>query len=293
MREGVKLDTVFWLSRFGFSVIPTHLGAKQPKIRWAKYQKEVPTHDDLIRWFRVPCNGAVVTGTNNLVVIDFDTTEAYLSWMLWAHSGPVAAQLILRDAYKVRTSRGIHVYCRAAEKIRNAHLGDVDVKAWGGLVTIAGSVHPSGVVYREYQQGIFPLFTELKEVLPKEILAKAEAPQEYVRAEWKEREVAADNRSDDEVLDSPVRAGIDLGEIKRRYRIEDFVQIDHWTGEHKAVAKCPFHDDNSPSFWIDTERQLCGCFVCNMLPMDVINLVARLEKISNAEAITYLGGNNG
>jgi len=37
--------------------------------------------------------------------------------------------------------------------------------------------------------------------------------------------------------------------------------------------------------WIDIQNQLCGCFTCTSMPMDVINLFAKLNHLSNQEAI--------
>ena len=67
-----------------------------------------------------------------------------------------------------------------------------------------------------------------------------------------------------------------------------------YSGQKKAAGsrmmiQCPFHDDKTPSFWIDTQRGLCGCHTCGMKPLDVINLFARLNQVSNQEAIRELG----
>ncbi len=288
-KSGIQLDLVFWLVSQGFSVVPLHLGSKVPKIKWGRYQKVLPTRDELLRWFRVPSNGAVVTGTNSLVVIDFDNIHDYLRWSLWAQSdGPEAARLLLRDAYKVRTSRGIHVYSRSSMDIRNLHYGKIDIKGRGGLVTLPGSIHPSGILYREYQQGSFPVWAKLEDILPTEVLALGvqEVP-EWRRREERER-LDLSVLDEEQVLNMPVQ--VDLNEVKRAHRIEDYIEGIEMTGPNWGIAKCPFHEDKNPSFWIDTERQLCGCFSgCTAQPLDVINLVARLNGISNSDAIRELG----
>jgi len=51
---------------------------------------------------------------------------------------------------------------------------------------------------------------------------------------------------------------------------------------------CPFHDDKSPSAWIDTRRQLFGCNACNFKPMDAINLYARLHGMSDSNAVVAM-----
>lgn len=268
-------------------MIPCQLGTKIPKIKWGIYQKQLPTESELIRWFRIPSNAAVVTGTNNLVVIDFDDLTEYLRWSLWAGTeGTPAAKQVLYDSYKVRTARGIHLYTRCTSEIKNLHFGKIDVKGRGGLVTLPGSIHPSGAIYTEYQVGEFPIWSKLEEVFPEEtlkLMERAEAPRKMLT----DRDII--EYSTAEVLDMEV--GVNVEEVKRAHRIEDYISDITFTGDHWGVAKCPFHEDTNPSFWVDTERQLCGCFSgCTTVPLDVINLYARLHNLNNSDAIRQLKG---
>jgi len=283
--ESVDLPTVFWFVHQGFSVIPCHLGTKIPRLKWGVYKDRLPTEDELLRWFRVPSNGAVVTGTNNLVVIDFDDLTEYMRWSLWAGTANPVAQAILRDAYKVRTSRGLHVYTRCVDEVRNLHFGKIDIKGRGGLVTLPGSVHPSGAVYVEYQAGSFPTWQSLTELFPAETLRLAERTAIPTRkVDW---EVV--DRTPAQVLD--MKIGVNIEEVKKAHRIEDYLGEISFTGEHWGLTKCPFHEDSNPSFWVDTERQLCGCFSgCTAKPLDVVNLFARLNNLSNTDALRMLGG---
>jgi len=283
--SGTQLDLVFWFVSRGFSVIPCHLGTKIPKIKWGKYQKQLPTEGELIRWFRIPSNAAVVTGTNNLVVIDFDDLTEYLRWSLWAGTeGSAAARQVLYDSYKVRTARGIHLYTRCTSEIKNLHFGKIDVKGRGGLVTLPGSIHPSGAIYTEYQVGEFPIWSKLEEIFPKETLKLMERV-EVPRKMLIDRDII--EYSTAQVLDMEVSVNVE--EVKRSHRIEDYISDITFTGDHWGVAKCPFHEDANPSFWVDTERQLCGCFSgCTAKPLDVINLYSRLNGLSNEDAIREL-----
>jgi hypothetical protein len=43
-----------------------------------------------------------------------------------------------------------------------------------------------------------------------------------------------------------------------------------------------------PSFWIDTRRQLCGCQVCGMKPMDAVNLYARMHNMSESASVSAM-----
>ena len=280
---GPDLPTIFWFVNQGFSVIPCYLGTKIPKIKWGKYQSQLPTHVELLRWFHTPSNAAIVTGTNNLVVIDFDSLTEYIKWSLWAGMAGNVAQSILRNAYKVRTSRGIHVYTRCTGNIKNFHFDKIDIKGKGGLVTLPGSIHPSGAVYTVYQEGIFPTWSSLTEIFPVGMVESLEDVKTYKRDD----RIVSDLSAAD-VLD--MKVGINVNDVKRAHRIEDYISDITFTGDHWGVAKCPFHgEDSHPSMWIDTEKQLCGCFTCTPMPMDVINLYARLNHISNTEAIRRLG----
>ena len=52
--------------------------------------------------------------------------------------------------YKVKTSRGVHVYFRGARPTTGLYVGGKkvgDIKSTGGYVLAAGSVHPDGPIY--------------------------------------------------------------------------------------------------------------------------------------------------
>ena len=83
----------------------------------------------------------------------------------------------------------------------------------------------------------------------------------------------------------------DIQEIKSRVSILDLLPnaVPSSRDGRWYVVLCPFHDDQNPSFWIDTERGICECRTCNIKTMDVINLYARLNNLTNDEAIKSLG----
>lgn len=58
------------------------------------------------------------------------------------------------------------------------------------------------------------------------------------------------------------------------------------TGKN-LMAKCPLHDDNSPSFMIYRETNTCWCFGCQR-GGDSISLTQMLQKLSFVEAVKYL-----
>lgn len=77
------------------------------------------------------------------------------------------------------------------------------------------------------------------------------------------------------------------------------------TGPNFLIGRCPFHqkpDDppNKRKFWVNTKYNICGCFVphcpayCNThadpssKPLDTINFYARINHLSNRQAIEAL-----
>ncbi|WP_300854586.1 CHC2 zinc finger domain-containing protein [uncultured Clostridium sp.] len=56
------------------------------------------------------------------------------------------------------------------------------------------------------------------------------------------------------------------------------------------VGICPFHDENTPSFFISQEKQIYKCFGCGK-GGDVISLVSEIKKISYRESMQYLKQN--
>lgn len=75
------------------------------------------------------------------------------------------------------------------------------------------------------------------------------------------------------------------------------------SGHHFFMGRCPLHKSNNPKklkFWVDTQHNICGCFVpgCpayanhredpSTKPLDIINIYALLNGLSNQEAIEEL-----
>lgn len=279
MAEYAQLEIAQKFVDAGFSVIPVWLRSKQPRIKWSKYQASLPTEYDLHRWFSQPTNAAIVTGMNGLVVLDFDDLNEYLSWLVWCFQQGSVAAYIASNAYRVRTRRGMHVYLRCSQKIKNKHFGPIDVKAWGGLVMMTGSIHPTGYQYQAVKENlVIPLFTELQDILSPEILARhAEIDDQIQPATYDP------NLSPWDALDQK-SASID--QIKQSWKIEEFFPDVIKSGDHWALTKCPFHKDENPSFWLDYRNQLCGCYSgCTDKPLDVINLYSRLHHCSLQSAV--------
>lgn len=276
----------------GYAVIPIHYRTKEAKVKWAPYQECLPSKNNILRWFaHTITNGAVLTGSHGhgkgLVVIDFDNMPDFLTWYKWAGEANEISRSAL-DAYMVKTSRGVHVYLTStkADTFQNLHYGGVDIKAESGYIMLPGSVHPSGFVYQAVDENNlqFPVFESLDQVLPPEILERrksavflAQDPPSYTEP------------SSLDILDMPAGKKMTIAQIKNRHKIEDFIPVSMRTGANYYVAKCPFHEDRHDSMWVDTAKQICGCYAgCTPVVLDVINLYARMNNVSNIQAIEIL-----
>jgi len=281
------------------SVIPVDYQSKQPSGKWKEFQKRAATLPEIDVWFDndEPHNIGIVTGYRGLVVIDFDDIGAYVTWLAWAGKNEMAAH-VAAATYRVRTARGVHVYIRLPQATRTRSLQEhkIDIKAGGGYVLAPPSVHPDGTSYTSPDSLAPIVFVEtLSTILPAAILVPnhSKGPASTKGPTKGPTKGAPPNYRDpwQAAAEAPaINEGV-VQEIKARFRIEALLPGSLKTGEHYYLARCPFHDDHNPSFWVDTEQQICGCYAgCTGKPLDVINLYARMYDITNHEAILALAG---
>ena len=282
------LQTAKFWKTLGIATIPVHYRDKRPAITtWKEYQQKLPSDTELTKWFSKSfINVAVLTGWRNLVVIDFDSDTEYEKWALWIAKRSIYRYI--RQTLTVRSARGYHIYVTTSQPAQNAKLPGIDIKAQGGYVLTPPSVHPSGLQYRVLS-GDLPLrIDSLSSIFPPELLALyTELPKTVIL-----NRVTLTAQDDPwSSAEQPFDPSNDLiQQIKDRYHIQDFFSRTFTTRDHRwLMARCPFHDDKSPSFWIDTQRQLCGCFAgCTSQPYDVIDLYARLHNLNVKDAIQLM-----
>ena len=244
-----------WLHQ-GIAPIPILYKDKRPVIPWREFQKRLPTEDEIKSWFSVKRNLAIVTGWRNLVVIDFDDFQAFNDWQIKSD---------LPATYSVLTARGVHCYYFLKNSINGFALPGIDIKANGGCVLVPPSVHPSGIAYTALDKST-PILSvnDIGDVL--DIPAGAQVA--------KPKPARGNGRGDL------------ISRVKKSYPILSFFPDAKKSGDGWYVTRCPYHDDKNPSFWIDANRGLCGCFAgCTKLPWDVIDLWAVENDLSIEEAI--------
>lgn len=300
-----RLDYAQLFRAMGIAVIPLEHRGKDPEDKltggtWKQYFAALPTEYQVKNWLASGWqNFGIVCGWNNLVVIDFDNMDYYNVWRLWGVSQPEIIRYAIEASFKVKTSRGVHVYVSTLEPEANSKRlkksGGIDIQAQRKYVVGPGSIHPSGHVYEPMDNNfIFPYALDgIETILPFDlfppIIAEPETgtmpivPIAPVHTEYGPFEVASGASGSPQGLDL-------IAKVKQVVRIENLFHDARFTSPDKRwlACRCPFHDDNKPSFWIDTRRQLCGCQVCGMLPMDVINLYARMHNMPESLAVSAM-----
>ncbi len=272
----------------GIATIPIGYRAKRPDFTalkrvgsidhngraiWETYQKQLPTKTELKEWFSTKLrNIAIVTGWQNLVILDIDNLALYGVWELWASH----TRRELLSTYRVQTSRGIHLYYYMQNPPETGlKWPGIDVKAAGGYCLIDPSIHPSGAKYAAIENNILSV-ENVESILPSELI---KALPERIQTP------------------SPCM-GVDVGPFSiRDDKPSAFVKhtrqiLDFFPGvvvrSRFVKVKCVLHDDKHASAWIDTERNRYGCNTCFNGSMDVIQFYAELNGIDNKAAILEL-----
>lgn len=280
-----KLDFVRQFIKMGISCMPLYHRSKEPVLpAWRELQTRLPTHTEYLEWFSGDWNNyGVICGWCNLVVIDFDSMFLFDLWREW-----VSATQYGCTGFRVQTRKGMHVYLQtitpAANDKRVSRSGGVDIQAQGKYVVGPGCVHPSGFVYEPIGDFVFPVVDSVESVLPLDLFPRVRAEAAYNGAQ------VVFERSDTEYLLDPFDTRDLISKVKSLVRIESlFTGVQRSSTDGRWLkALCPFHQDKHQSAWIDTVRQLAGCQVCGMKPMDIINVYARTRGMSESAAVKAL-----
>lgn len=276
----------------GIAIMPLYHRSKEPMLAsWRQFQSTLPDTEYLAQWFPTDWNNyAVICGWNNLVVIDFDNIEWFNIWCLWCND---LWANIADVAFKVRTRKGMHVYLTTETPVSNdkrvAIKGGIDVQAQGKYVVGPLSTHPSGHVYEPIGEMVFPMVESIDAILPLDLFPRvSNAPAVFNGAPV---EIQSTHTEYQDAFSLASGNSTDLiSKVKASVRIESLYQgIQRSSTDGRWLkALCPFHKDAHQSAWIDTVRQLAGCQVCGMRPMDVLNVYARMKNVSVSVAVKML-----
>lgn len=233
---------------------------KNPHLSSTKeYSYRLPSVSDWQRWFQQwpGTNIALITGHWGLCALDFDTSEGYDLWCK-GHWDDVC------PTWVVQTARGYHVWF----KVVGGEIGqsqnytkdgqEVLARCKGGYCVVPPSIHHSGSHYTTTVNAPPAEIDDITDVL----------------TGWQTK------RSNEPVVVASTPILAPKGDI----RIEDLVQLvgGHPNGRGAQQAYCPFHDDKTPSAWVNVTDQRFGCNACwPGLWWDVTNVYAMLNNISD------------
>lgn len=242
-----------WLGR-GVHVVPLQPNSKRILDGFGFYQDHVDNEEQARFWFAERrCNVAIVC--SSVVVLDFDAMPDY--------ARAVERWPVLGEHYTERTRRGVHVYGLGESA---SGLGEgYEILGRGKVCTVSPSV-VGGVVYQVERACSISRF-------PGALLSLSE---KSVSTHPQKEHAAGEDT---------------IARIKRAHSIVDLAQslttLRLTRGGRYWVGRCPFHSDNTPSFWVDGERGLWGCHTCGVRG-DVINLYSRARGLSVPEAIRQM-----
>lgn len=252
----------------GVAAIPIHRDErKNPYLSaYTEFYMRLPDWQQWRKWAnRWPlCNVGLITGYWSLCALDFDTEESYLVWC----DGP--GRGLKGQTWTTRTSRGYHVWFDVQGdpgESRSYTYQDHEVllRAKGGYCIVPPSVHHSGARYRTVHK-VEPWVTDDIEF--------------YLRG-WEPKKAKTGHFGP---VHSLARAG--------SARLEQLIPIPEGSkpnGRGAYKVRCPFHDDQEPSAWLNVQQQRFGCNACwPNLYWDTANVLAMLKGVSNSEAYKEL-----
>jgi archaellum biogenesis ATPase FlaH len=166
------LEQLLNYRKMGMSIFPMNVifdkkenkTQKRPAIQWAKYQKELPTEDEIRSWALKYTSFGMATGElSRIVVVDVDTDK------LSDAESVLGVDLV--SSMMVKTiSGGTHIYYKWSEEVRNTvkiEDSPIDFRGDGGLVVIPPSKSETGNY--EWLSPISDLSKTMLPELPEEI----------------------------------------------------------------------------------------------------------------------------
>ena len=253
----------WWLDR-GFTFLPCYENSKYIRPGWGQYQKQITTIEDAKSIIGARCNFSIVCPPGHYV-LDFDNVELYQRWEK-DHAS------VARTYTEITPRSGRHVFLRGDVPHGIKLIKGVEIKS---VCVVAPSVLPNGEYTRGNDEILFASSTEVFFSL-----SIPGTPTAYVLSL---------PRSPKKSFQSDASK---IGKIKQHWNCLDVFKIYKPDLQFKiqrgyAVGLCPFHQDRHPSLFIVLDKDYFKCHACGV-DGDVINLYARFEGITNAEAISRM-----
>lgn len=257
---------IFWSLR-DFAFLPAQPDSKKVVPGFGIYKNHFDDWSTASTWYQTHAAANLgVIAPESAVILDFDRVDLYAWFRAYC---PASASY---TEYTPRGGAHVFIYHAEAERLRRGRwLAGVECKA---ATLVAPSV-VDGKPYRRDPHGDILDFADDLKIF------------EYLLLD-----LPGNTRVRESVI---LAAGKDiLSKIKMRVLIPDILE-EYAPKSHKTLhgrgrwlsARCPLHDDEHASFWIDTNRAIWGCHGCQGRG-DVVNLYAELRRVSVQEAIKDL-----
>jgi hypothetical protein len=260
-----------WLE-LGFGLLPCQPNSKRLVRGFGPTVRRITTVQEVTTWFSKSVNLSVAGGVD-VITLDFDDPGLYKSW--------TARYPYIKTTRTGKTPGGgyhVWLYGTMPDGV-NLDKG-VELKS-------SVMVYPSVVDGKQYNQerGIIKPVHDLSIFSP---LSRPGVRSPYVLDIVQTR----GKYQSPEGIDSVITR------IKAHYPITDMLlEVDPglWSklrqqDQSHLIGRCPFHDDTGQHFWINTELNKFGCWVCYPKGGDVINLYAKLKDIPIKSAVAELRG---
>lgn len=274
------LATAFWWLALGVSLVPIQPFSKCNVRGFGAHQAQIITPEAARVWWgnRRANLGIVLGGLPGLICLDFDDWALFEAW----RSGP--GQNVQTRIEKTPRP-GAHVFFVTTNPPTGKPVKGLEVKT-SGVVVAAPSLGESGAAYELLSPG--PITSFRSDYLPIAFFSLSK-PKEPARPRSMPRGLRGNNLAKAIKQARPV-----ADELARLFP----QLVLKGNGQFKR-GRCPFHDDEHASFWVNTESNLWGCLAnsCRMSEAstgkrahDVINLYAAAHGLTSAEAVRAMAG---
>lgn len=274
-RGNELITAALWWLHQGISVVPAQPRSKAIYMSWHKYESLLPGDDLAFTWFQSGVmNLAVIAGTGRLQVLDFENQYAYSEWV--SRCGD------LSQTYTEITGKGYHVFFLVDKPISLRISESIELLGEYHACNVAPSIHPSGHIYHVMPEIPRVIKPERSKTILLSLGAQKTLPNTAVNQ--------AVNRSINP------RPGSLVDAIKIKYPLGDYAETLTElkpSGKGYLIGRCPLHDDKLPSFWVDVNKGIWGCFASSCPGQrggDVINLYSLVNHIPVRAAILQLAG---
>jgi hypothetical protein len=259
----------------GVSTVPCFPNSKTPMLTsWLGLELALPDCNAIRRWFRLGlANIAVISGTGQLQILDFDNPERYRQWAIRAGE--------LANTLTETTGRGVHVFFKCGQPESKVFQECEAFGLPGHLCNTCPSIHPNGSFY-QFLPHTGPDIQRVEKSVLFSLLS--DVPGHH-------------NPGPGTPVPSSTRApGTDLvSRIKVSFPLVKYLEGIgvklRPSGADFYLGKCPLHSDHNPSMWVNPSREIWGCYnpSCPGHPRgDVINLFAAIHHITTTEAIQQM-----